>query len=123
MQKIDGCKNNPEKLFTTKVSKHNTSGISRSTISLFKDMENKHYVYRDKDFMEKFREPSREHEMKLIYFKKKRMKLLTNDQGESYKNAKMCYICKENLKTNMLKNVKNMPKYRKVRDHCHYAGE
>ena len=51
------------------------------------------------------------------------MKLLTNDQGESYKNAKMCYICKENLKKNMLKNVKNMPKYCKVRDHCHYAGE
>ena len=54
MQKIDGCKNKPEKLFTTKVSKHNTSGISRSTISLFKNMENKHDVYRDKDFMEKF---------------------------------------------------------------------
>ena len=81
MQKIDGCKNNPEKLFTTKVSKHNTSGISRSTISLFKDMENKHYVYRDKDFVEKFRESSREHEMKLIYFKKKKNEIVNKRSG------------------------------------------
>ena len=32
IEKIHGCKNNPEKLYTTKVSKHIISGFSMSTI-------------------------------------------------------------------------------------------
>ena len=31
------------------------------------------------------------------------MKLLTKEQQESYENAKICYICKENLKINIWK--------------------
>ena len=49
--KIDGCKNNPEKSSTTKVSEHIPSDFSMPTISLIKDIENKHYVYRGKDHM------------------------------------------------------------------------
>ena len=37
----------------------------------------------------------------IINFKKKKMKLLTKEQQESYENAKICYICKENLKLNI----------------------
>ena len=34
--------------------------------------------------------------MKIINFKKKKkMKLLTNVQQESYENAQVCHICKE----------------------------
>ena len=29
------------------------------------------------------------------------MKLLTKEQHELYENAKICYICKENLKINV----------------------
>ena len=36
MEKIDGCKNNPEKISTTKVSEHIPSVFSMSTISSFK---------------------------------------------------------------------------------------
>ena len=32
--------------------------------------------------------------MKIIEFKKKKMKLLIKGQQESYENAKICYICK-----------------------------
>ena len=39
MEKIDGCKNNPNKLSTTKVSEHIPSGFSVSTISSFKGIE------------------------------------------------------------------------------------
>ena len=39
MEKIDGCKNNPHKLSTTKVSEHIPSGFSVSTISSFKSIE------------------------------------------------------------------------------------
>ena len=36
--------------------------------------------------------------MKIINFKKKKMKLLTKEQQESYENAKICYICTKKLK-------------------------
>ena len=43
IEKISGCKkNNPENLFTTKVSEHIPSGFSMSKISSVKSIENKH---------------------------------------------------------------------------------
>ena len=69
--------------------------------------------------MKIFSELLREHAMKIIKFKKKKMTLLTKEQQESYKNAKVCFICKEKLENKYMKD-KN---YRKVRDHCHYKGE
>ena len=47
------------------------------------------------------------------------MKLLTKEQQESYENAKISHICREKFENKYLKDKK----YRKVRDHCHYAGE
>ena len=47
------------------------------------------------------------------------MKLLTKEQLESYKNGKICYICKEKSENNYVKNKK----YYKVRYHFHYTGE
>ena len=43
-EKIDGCKNNPEKPSTTKVGEHIPSDFLRSTISSFKSIESKHDV-------------------------------------------------------------------------------
>ena len=90
-----------------------------STISSFRSIENKHDVYRGKDCMKKFCKCLREHAMKIINFKKKKMKLLTKEQQESYENAKISYICKEKFETKYSKDKK----YRRVRDHCHYTGE
>ena len=101
-QKMDECKNNPENSSTAKASEHIPSGSSMSAISLFRSIENKHDVYRGKACMKKFCEYLREHAMKIINFKKKKMKLLTKEQQESYENAKICYICKKKkLKINM----------------------
>ena len=72
-----------------------------STTSSFRSIENKHDIYRGKDCTKKFCEFLKEYTMKLINFKKKKMKLLTEEQQESYENAKICYICKENLKINI----------------------
>ena len=47
------------------------------------------------------------------------MKLLTEEQKQSYENAKICYICQENFEKKYLGDKKS----RKVRDHCHYTGE
>ena len=69
--------------------------------------------------MKKFCELSREHVMKLINFKKKKMKLLTKEQQESYKKAKLCYICKKEIVSKYSKDKK----YLKIKDYCHYIGE
>ena len=49
----------------------------------------------------------------------KKMKLLTKKQQESYKNAKSCHICTENLKNKYLKDKR----YHKIRDRYHYETE
>ena len=68
-----------------------------STASSFRSMENKHDVYRSKNCMKKFCEFLREHIIKIINFKKKKMKLITKEQQESYENAKTCYNLKINI--------------------------
>ena len=40
---------------------------------------------------------------------------LTNEEKESYKNQKICFICEKEFSTNK--------KHLKVRDHCHYTGK
>ena len=57
--------------------------------------------------------------MNIINFKKKKMKLLTKGQQESYENSKICYICKEKFENKYVKDKK----YCKARDNCHYTGE
>ena len=94
IEKIDGFKNNPENSSKTKVSEYISSVFSISTISSFRSIENKHDVYRGKDCMKKFCESLREQAMKIINFKKKKRKLLTEEQQESHGNSKICYICK-----------------------------
>ena len=73
MEKIDGCKNNPENSSTTKVGEHISSGFSMSTTSSFKSIESKHDVYRGKDCMKNFCESLREHAMKITNFKGKKL--------------------------------------------------
>ena len=94
IESFEGCKNNPENSSTIKVSENIPSSFSMSTISSFKSIENGHNVYRAKHCMKAFCESLRDHAMKIINFKKIKMKLLTKKQQESYENAKICYICK-----------------------------
>ena len=76
---------------TTKVRGYIPSGFSMSAISSFKSIKNKHDIYRSKDCVKKFSESFRDYEKKVINFKKKKMKLLSKEQLESYE---VCYICK-----------------------------
>ena len=68
--------------------------------------------------MKKFCKSLRERAMKMINLKKK-MKLLTKEQQESYGNAKVCYICKEKFENKYLKDKR----YHKYRLYCHYTRE
>ena len=74
IEKTDECKNDSENSSTTKISEYIPSGFSVSTISLFKSKEKMHNVYRGKDCMKNFCEFLREHAMKIIDFKKNKMK-------------------------------------------------
>ena len=69
--------------------------------------------------MKNFCESLTEHAMNITNFKKKKMKLLTKGQQESYENSKICYICKEKFENKYVKDKK----YCKTRDNCHYTGE
>ena len=60
--------------------------------------------------MKKLCEFLREHIMKIINFKKEKMKLLTKEQQESYENAKICYICQEKFENKYQKDKKNIIK-------------
>ena len=53
IEKIDGCENNPENSFTTKVGQLIPSDFSLSTILSFNSIENKHNLYGHKDCMKK----------------------------------------------------------------------
>ena len=101
--KTDECKINPENSSTTKVEKHIPSGFSMSTILSFKSKENNHDLYRGKDCMKMFCESFREHALKII-LKRKKLKLLTQEQQESYENTDICYIWKEKLQNKYVKD-------------------
>ena len=78
IEKIDICKNNPENSYTRNLNENIPSCFPMSAISSFRSIGNKHDVYRGKDCMKKFCKSWREHTMKIINFKKKRTKSLTN---------------------------------------------
>ena len=69
---IDGCKNNPENLITTKVGEYIPSDFSMSTMLSVKNTECKYGVYRGKYCTRKFCASFREHAMKVIKFKIKK---------------------------------------------------
>ena len=72
IEKIDRCKNNPDKLICSKSKWNIPSDFSMSKISSFKNIANKHDLHRGKNCMKKFCEILREHEIKIINFKKKK---------------------------------------------------
>ena len=86
IENIDEWKSNLENSSTTKVSEHIPSSFSMPTISSFKSIQNKHDVYWGKDCMKKFYESLKKHAIKKINFIKKKMKLFTKEQQESYEN-------------------------------------
>ena len=94
MKKGDGCQNISGKPSTTKASEHIPSGFSIFTVSSYKNIQNKHDVYRGENFMKKFCECLRKQVLQIINFKKKEMNLLSTQQQKSYENEKICYSCK-----------------------------
>ena len=112
LEKIDTFQNNQVKSYTEKKAEHVPSGYSLVTCCSYDKSKNERF-YRGKDCMEMFRKDLREQAMKIINYEKKEMIPLTNEEKESYKNQKVCYICEKEFSTDK--------KDQKVRDHCHYT--
>ena len=97
VEKIDGCKNNPEKSSKKKVGEHIPSDFSK----------NKHNIYRGKNCMKTFWEYLREHVIKIINSKKKKVMLSTNEQQKLYENLKI-NLLKIKSKVNIIKLETNV---------------
>ena len=72
LEKISTCQNNPNKLSTTEINKHTSSGYSLFTHCSFDKSKNKLDHYRSKDCMKKFCKDLREHATKIINYEKKK---------------------------------------------------
>ena len=90
-----------------------------STIWTFDGKENKHNVYSGEEYMKMGCKSLREHAMKIINFKKKKMMPLTNEEQKSYLNQANCHICKRKFED----KYTNDKKYHRVRDHCYCTGK
>ena len=66
--------------------------------------------------MKKFCRDLREHAVKIINYKKNKMKPLTIKEEICHNKRKICYICKKEFDT-------NDKKYYKAKDHCHDTGK
>ena len=84
----------------SKVSGH----IQSDFLMSFRSIENKQDAYRGEDCMIIFCESLQKHAMKIINFKKKKIKSLTKEKQGSHENAKICYICKEKCKIKYFKD-------------------
>ena len=98
IEKIDGCKNNAENSSTTKLGKHIPSGFSMPTISSFKSIKNKHYVWRGKDCIKKFGESLTEHAMGVCNLKRKNEVSNKRTEGNIWKCENLLYLQRKTYK-------------------------
>ena len=118
LEKMNTCRNNPEKSSTIKVNKHTPSGYTLFTYCSFDTTKNKLDYYRGKSFMKNVFLDLREHATKIINYEKEEMIQLTEEEKNWHNMQKVCHICKKVFSTDY-----NNKKYHKVKDHCHYTGE
>ena len=120
-KKIQSTQNNPEKSYTEKKARNESSGWAMFTRCSFDKEENKLNYYRGKDCIEELCKKLKEHAMKIIDSKEKEMIPLTHEENNFYNEQEACHICKERFCVD--KDDKNYKNKRKVKDHCHYTGK
>ena len=112
LQKVNTCKNNPEKSYTEKKAKHKPSDYSLVTCSSFDKFENERNYYGGKDCMKIFCNDLRDQALKIINYEKKKEIILTNEEKESYENQENCHICWKELCTAKSQRPRSL--YRKI---------
>ena len=122
LQKINTCRNNPEKSYTEKKATHRPLGNSLITYCQFDKSKNEIKYYRGKDCIKIFCKDLKDQAMKIINYEKKEMIPFTDKEKETHENQKICYICDQEFRTDE-NNKKEFKLNQKVRDHCHYTGK
>ena len=95
LQKINTCQNNPDKSYTEKEATHRPSGYSLVTSCSFDKSKKERKCFRGENCMKIFCKDLKNKAMKNINYEKKEMIPLTNEEKETHKNKKNCYICEE----------------------------
>ena len=100
IEKIDGCKNNPENSSTTKVSEHIPSGFSMSKISSFRSTENKQDdCIEVKIAWKSLCESLREHAIKIVNFEKKKNEIINKRPARiKWKCKNLLYLWRKTCK-------------------------
>ena len=113
VENISTCHNDSNKSSTVKIKEYTPSGYSLFTNCSFDNIKYWHSYYRGQDCMKILCKDLKEHAKRVIYYEKKEMISLADEENESHENWKFCYACKKRF-TNDNK---------KVRDHCHFTGK
>ena len=75
------------------------SGYSLVTCSSYDRSKNERKYYRGEDCMGMLSNDLKEQAMKIFNYEKKEIIPLTNEEKESYKNRKNCFICEKEFST------------------------
>ena len=113
LEKMSTCCIGPEKSSTIKLNKHTSSGFSLFTHCSFDMTKKKLDYYRGENCMKVFCKVLKEHDERKMYWEKKEMIPLTDEENRSYENEKCSYICKKRF----------TKENKKVRDHCNFTGK
>ena len=92
---LSTCDNTEENSFTIKKNVHKPSGYSLLTSYAYDKLLNEHVFYRGKDCLSNFSKALKNQVNKLINIKQKPMDPLTDQEKESYADAKTCFICEK----------------------------
>ena len=120
LKKEQSCQNNPEKSYTEKKAKHESSDYSLSLICSFDATKNRHNFFKGKDCIERFCKDVKELAIEISNYREHEMISLTDEEIKFYKRQKVCHICKKEFCYNKNKESE-FRLYQKVRDHCHYT--
>ena len=118
---MQSCQNNPEKSYTEKKARHESSGWAMFIKFSFDQKENKLDYYRGEDCNEEICKKIRERAKELICYEKKDIIPLTQEEINFHNEQKIFRICKGKFCTD--KDDKDYINRKKVQDHCHYAGK
>ena len=108
LQKINTCRNNPEKSYTEKKATHRPSGYSLVTCCSFDKSKTDCNYYRGEDCMKMFCKDLKDQAMKIINYEKKEMIPLTDKEKETHKIRKfVIYVTKNFVQIKIIKENLN----------------
>ena len=111
LEKLSTCSNDPKKSSTTKISENTPSCFSLFTYCSFDKTKNRSDYNRGKDCMEVFCKILKERIERIIYWEKKEMIPLTDEESRSYGNQNFCYVCKKRFKKDEKKSKRSLSFY------------